>query len=175
MEPEEISDSAKITIPHELPILPLRDTVVYPFIVIPLQVSRQKSIRLVDDAMLGDKIIGLFTQRDGSINDPDFKDIFEFGVAAQIMKKLKMPDESIQIFVHGIERIKIDHYLMKEPYFKAKIKEIKFKEETDIEVMALVNNAVTLFEKMPLQQIVQYTNYGFNMSENQNQLNLFNS
>lgn len=148
MAPEAIKEASQIMIPDELSVLPLRDTVVYPFTVIPLQVSRQKSIRLVDDAMIGNKIIGLFTQRDSAIEDPDYKDIYHFGVAAQIMKKLKMPDETIQIFVHGIERIKIERFLMKEPYFKAKIKEIKYQEETDIEVIALIKNAVSLFEKL---------------------------
>jgi len=148
MSPEMLKEPSKIDIPYQLSILPLRDTVVYPFIIVPLQVSRPKSLRLIDDAMIGDKIIGLFAQRDSKTDDPDLKDIYQFGTAARIIKKLKMPDDSIQIFVQGIERIRIKNFLTKDPYFKAEIEEVKYQEESDIEVLALVKNVTNLFEKL---------------------------
>lgn len=148
MSPEIVQEPPKVDIPCQLSILPLRDTVVYPFIIVPLQVSRPKSMRLVDDAMIGNKIIGLFAQRDSKIDDPDFKDIYKFGTAARIIKKLKMPDDSMQIFVQGIERIRIKKFLAKDPYFKAEIEEVKYQEGSDIEVLALVKNALNLFEQL---------------------------
>ncbi|HUU50738.1 MAG TPA: endopeptidase La [Nitrospinota bacterium] len=148
MSSEMLKEPSKIDIPYQLSILPLRDTVVYPFIIVPLQVSRPKSVRLIDDAMIGDKIIGLFAQRDSKTDDPDLKDIYQFGTAARIIKKLRMPDDSIQIFVQGIERIRIKNFLTKDPYFKAEIEEVKYQEESDIEALALVKNVTSLFEKL---------------------------
>jgi ATP-dependent Lon protease len=148
MSPDDIKDVSQIKIPEILPILPLRDTVVYPYIAVPLQLSRGKSIKLVDDAMLGNKIIGLFSQKDGKIDDPDYDDIYRFGTAAQIVKKLKMPDDTVQIFVQGLERVRVKEFMAKEPYFKAKIVEIKHEEPIDIVVEALMKNVIAQFEKM---------------------------
>lgn len=148
MSPDDIKDVSQIKIPEILPILPLRDTVVYPYIAVPLQLSREKSIKLVDDAMLGNKIIALFAQKDGKIDDPVYDDIYRFGTAAQIVKKLKMPDDTVQIFVQGLERVRVKEFLAKEPYFKAKIVEIKHEEPIDIVVEALMKNVIAQFEKI---------------------------
>jgi len=106
-------------IPEVLPILPLRNTVMFPGVVIPITVGREKSIKLVKDAYRGSKIIGAVSQKDVNIEDPEFKDLFSVGTIAQIIKILEMPDGSTTVIIQGKKRFEIKEMIADDPYFTA--------------------------------------------------------
>lgn len=111
-------------VPQTLPILPLRNTVLFPGIVIPITVGRDKSIHLIKDAYAGNKLIGVAAQKDDKIENPEEKDIFKIGTVAKILKMLKMPDGNITAIIQGKRRFEIIEMLQTEPYFVAKVSPI---------------------------------------------------
>jgi ATP-dependent Lon protease len=110
-----------LPIPDILPVLPLKDVVVFPYIILPLSVSREKSINAVDAALAEQRIIMLVAQRDGQNETPRPDDLFPVGTVAAIMRMLKLPDGRIRLLVQGLSRARIDSVLAEEPYVKAKI------------------------------------------------------
>ena len=90
------------TLPDELPILPLRDTVLFPNSFMPLAVARESSVRLIDEAISGGKLIGVFTQRDASVEEPQQADLYRVGTASHIHKMFKLPDGSLRLIVQGL-------------------------------------------------------------------------
>ncbi len=114
--------------PEKLPILPVRNTVLFPGVVIPITVGRDKSLKLIKDAYKGNKIIGVVAQKDQSIEEPLPEHLFEVGTVAKILKMLKMPDGSSTIIIQGTRRIKVKEVLETEPYFIASV-EVFEKEE----------------------------------------------
>ena len=94
-----------MTLPDELPILPLRDTVLFPNSFMPLAVARESSVRLIDEAIGGGKIIGVFTQRDGSVDEPLLDDLHPIGTASHVHKMFKLPDGSLRLIVQGLARV----------------------------------------------------------------------
>src|SRR6266851_881241 len=111
----------ELPIPDILPILPLKDVVVFPFIILPLSVSREKSITAVDAALAEQRIIMLVAQRDATNETPRPEDLFGVGTVAAIMRMLKLPDGRIRLLVQGLSRARVDSILAEEPYLKAKI------------------------------------------------------
>jgi len=109
-------------IPDEIPILPLRNTVLFPGVVIPITVAREKSIRLIKEAYAGTKTIGVVAQKNDSVEDPGIADINTIGTVAHILKTLKMPDGSTTAIIQGKKRFEIVELSQTEPYMKAKIK-----------------------------------------------------
>jgi len=109
----------KFEVPELLPILPLRNMVVFPGVIIPINVGRDKSLRLIREAYKNDKIIGTVAQVDATIEEPMAKDLHKTGVVAQIVKILEMPDNSTTVIIQGKKRVKIKDYLSEEPYFNA--------------------------------------------------------
>ncbi len=107
--------------PEVLPILPLRNTVLFPGVVIPITVGRQKSLKLIQDVFRGDKLLGTVTQQDGSIDDPEQKDLYQVGTVAQILKVLEMPDGSTSVIIQGKRRFEVGNYLEEFPYFRAQV------------------------------------------------------
>ena len=118
-EDEEIMNTEEI--PGELPILPLRNNVLFPGIVIPITVGRDKSIKLIKDAYAGSKIIGVTSQRDINVEDPAAEDLYNVGTVAQIIKILQMPDGSTTAIIQGKKRFRMISVFQIEPYFKAKV------------------------------------------------------
>ena len=108
-------------IPDELALLPLRNTVLFPGVVLPITVGRDKSIKAVNDAYKTDKSIGVVAQKDSTIEDPAVADLSEVGTVARIVKLIKMPDGGTTIIIQGRKRFKIDEIVTEDPYFKAKI------------------------------------------------------
>lgn len=108
-------------IPQELAILPLRNTVLFPGVVLPITVGRDKSIKAVNDAYRTDKLIGVVAQKDSSIEDPNISDLTSVGTVARIVKLIKMPDGGTTIIIQGRKRFKIDAITTEDPYFKAGI------------------------------------------------------
>jgi ATP-dependent Lon protease len=119
-EDEEQINAEKV--PDSLPILPLRNTVLFPGVVIPITVGRDKSIKLIKDSYRGDRIIGAVAQKDADIDDPSFGDLHNVGTVAYIIKTLQMPDGSTTAIIQGKKRFEVGELLQTEPYFKAKVK-----------------------------------------------------
>src|SRR5213596_1077119 len=101
------NNGQKLTIPAVLPILPIRNIVVFPGTVMPLNVGRQKSKNLLDEVMPGEKVIGVVTQKNSEVEDPQIEDLHQVGVAAMILKLFKLPDGNQSIIVHGMARFRI--------------------------------------------------------------------
>lgn len=118
-EEEDIMN--KQDFPTELPILPLRNNVLFPGVVIPITVGRDKSIKLIQDANKGNKIIGVVSQRDQEMETPEFVDLHEIGTVAQIIRMLKMPDGSTTAIIQGKRKFRLKQPLQSEPYFKAEV------------------------------------------------------
>ncbi len=124
VEEKEITAAERgedLPIPDILPVLPLKDVVVFPFIILPLSVSREKSINAVDAALAEQRIIMLVAQRDAQNETPRPDELFPVGTVAAIMRMLKLPDGRIRLLVQGLARARIDSFLAEEPYLKAKI------------------------------------------------------
>ncbi|QSX34899.1 endopeptidase La [Shewanella avicenniae] len=130
----------------ELPVLPLRDVVVYPHMVIPLFVGREKSIRCLETAMEQDKQIILVAQRDADLDDPTADDIFDVGTVASILQLLKLPDGTVKVLVEGGKRAKIDKYTKEDEYFVATAQYLESQPMDDREEEVLVRSAIGQFE-----------------------------
>lgn len=137
MQPDENNEEILATIPDELPILPLRNTVAYPFSVLPLMVGVPRSVKLIEDALEGDRIIGLLTMKDPSIEEPQPGQIYETGTVAKVYRVSKAPDNTLQVIVHGLERFRIEHWLEPKPYLKARIALAPDLVESGVELDAL--------------------------------------
>lgn len=129
-------------LPKNLPILPLRNTVLFPGVVIPITVGRNSSVQLVNDANLSDKIIGVVAQKQESIQNPKEEDIFHIGTVARILRVLKMPDGNITIIIQGQKRFKIDQIIADSPYIVASVSEVKeiLPKDSDQEFTATLDN-----------------------------------
>jgi ATP-dependent Lon protease len=142
--PGEPQDEA-IKIPDVLPVLPLKDTVIFPYIILPLSVGRDKSVLAVDRALAESRVIMLVAQRDGAIDNPGEGDLYGLGTAAVIMRMLKLPDGRIRILVQGLARARVEHIGQTEPYLQAKIERIEEPPattpvEASLEIEALVRS-----------------------------------
>ena len=116
---------SKESLPDSLPILPLKNTVMFPGVVIPITASRDKSIKLIKDSNVSDKLIGVVSQIDSKVQSPSLSDIHPTGTVAKILRVLKMPDGNVTVIIQGKKRFSIEQIVTEEPYIKAKIKEIQ--------------------------------------------------
>ncbi|MFQ5824241.1 MAG: endopeptidase La [bacterium] len=148
VDPSEDTDQIKIKIPQVLPVLPLRNTVVFPNQILPLSVGREKSIKLIEDAMESVKLILLVAQQDGKIDHPEPKDLYRWGTVAVIMKVFKMPDGTKSVMVNGLSRARIIDYTQSEPYLKALIQTQIEKRASGVDIDALIGNLKSLFQKV---------------------------
>ncbi|GGZ26223.1 MULTISPECIES: endopeptidase La [Shewanella] len=130
----------------ELPVLPLRDVVVYPHMVIPLFVGREKSIRCLETAMAQDKQIILVAQRDADLDEPGIDDIFDVGTVASILQLLKLPDGTVKVLVEGGKRARIERYTQEEEFFVATAHYLESEALDDKEEEVLVRSAISQFE-----------------------------
>ena len=115
---------SKESLPETLPILPLKNTVMFPGVVIPITASRDKSIKLINDSNTNDKLIGVVSQKDSKVQSPSLNDIHPTGTVAKILRVLKMPDGNVTVIIQGKKRFSIEQIVSEEPYITAKIKEI---------------------------------------------------
>src|SRR5688572_16626807 len=109
-----------VVIPPELPVLPLRDTVLFPNSFMPLAVAREASVRLIDEATSSGRMIGVFTQREASTEEPTQDDLYPIGTATHIHKMFKLPDGSLRLIVQGLARVRLDEVNQTRPYLRAK-------------------------------------------------------
>src|SRR4051812_1991270 len=149
LKAEDISIGDRpLAIPAELPVLPLRDTVLFPNSFMPLAVARESSVRLIDDAIANGKLIAVFTQRDASVDDPQQIDLFRVGTATHIHKMFKLPDGSLRLIVQGLARLTLDEVVATKPYLRARVSTAS--EDTNdadrLEIDALARNIKTNFQ-----------------------------
>ncbi len=128
------------TLPAAVPILPLKNTVVFPHLPTPLVVGRPSSMRLIDEVLLKDRTIGLALQKDPGVDEPKESDLHAVGVAAVIQRMLKFPDGTLRVLVTGFERVRLARFVQDEPYLVAEIQPLKEDAETSVEMEALVKN-----------------------------------
>ena len=153
-EDEEIINKEKV--PDTLPILPLRNTVLFPGVVIPITAGRDKSIQLIKDANKGDKILGVVAQKNEDVEEPTLKDIYKTGVVAQILRVLKMPDGNTTVIIQGKKRFEVDEIIQEQPYLKATVKEafedkeIADKKEFDAIIDAIKERALEVIKENPM-------------------------
>jgi ATP-dependent Lon protease len=150
MSDEDEAKISKEETPDTLPILPLRNTVLFPGVIIPITIGRDRSVKLIKDAESSNKMIGVVAQKDFDIEIPEINDLHNVGTIASILKMLKMPDGNITVVIQGRKRFEIDKMIQDTPYFKAKVTELKeVKPETkDDEFSALVSSVKDLSLKI---------------------------
>src|SRR5665213_2798220 len=149
-------------IPAELPLLPLRNTVLFPGVVIPITVGRDKSIKAVNDAYKADKLVGVVSQKDSQVEEPTVSDLVNIGTVAKILKLIKMPDGGTTVIIQGKKRFKVDEITMEDPYFKAKVTVLadeELKNDTDFEAMVssikeLSGQIIQLSPNMPSEAAI---------------------
>ena len=136
------SELTNIDVPDILPILPLRNTVMFPGVVMPITVGRQKSLQLVQEVYRGNRLLGTIAQKDGSIDDPTKEDLYEIGTIAQILKILEMPDGTTSVIIQGKRRFEVIDYTQEFPYFKAKVNPLEDIQPQDdtVEFSAIVGS-----------------------------------
>jgi ATP-dependent Lon protease len=143
-EPEEHD----LEFPAALPVLPLKETVVFPQSMAPLAIGQERSVRLIDDVVAGDRLLALITAKDAALDSPSWEDIYDVGTVALVHKMIKVPDGTLRILVQGIERIKLEHRLDTDPYLLG-----EFTARPDVlletpEVEALTRNVQGLFARI---------------------------
>ena len=141
-EPLDNEQSDVIALPDVLPVLPLKDAVIFPYIILPLSISRDPSMLAVEDALNNDRIILLAPQRDGSIEEPGHDDLHEIGTAASIMRMLKLPDGRVRILIQGLARARLRHVSQTEPFLRARVVEVDEDQDAQdqLEAEALVRS-----------------------------------
>src|SRR5437867_2289037 len=135
-------------LPTVLPILGLSDIVVFPGMVAPLLVDTAQSIRLIDDVVEGDRLLGLVLQRKPELDTPTPEELHEFGCAARVLKMLKFPDNTVRVLVEGLWRVRIKDYSSTDPYLCAKFDLIKDVVEDSVELTAMMRNAQSQFQEI---------------------------
>lgn len=152
--PSDEEERNQPDIPEVLPILPLRNTVVYPMTVLPLSAEQPRSLRLIDAAMQGNRLIGLVGMLDPSIETPGPDEVYQIGTVAVIHRMLRVPDGSVRLIVQGLERFEIVEWVAEEPYLQARIELRPEEVEETLEVEALSRNLLDLFRR--LVELVPY-------------------
>jgi ATP-dependent Lon protease len=139
-----------LNIPSELPILPLRDTVLFPNSFMPLAVARESSVRLIDDAIANGKLIAVFTQRDAAVEEPLQADLYPVGTATHIHKMFKLPDGSLRLIVQGLSRVRLDRMVQTRPYLRAAVSlaDEVLRDEDHLEIDALQRNIKSNFQQV---------------------------
>ncbi len=136
-----------LEIPHELPLIPLRDLIIFPNLVVPLFVGRERSINALEVAMRENHMVVLVTQKDVEVQNPTSSDLYQVGSVATVMQELKLPDGTAKALVEGMTRVKIKKFLQTDPYFKVEIEVVEEPVEKDIETEALMRNLISQFEE----------------------------
>jgi ATP-dependent Lon protease len=155
LTPEDEEEMFNETLPDSIPILPLRNMVLFPGVVIPITAGRDKSIKLINDVNAAGKVIGVVAQKDEADEDPGKDDIHNIGTVARILRVLKMPDGNITVILQGKKRFAIDEFVSEKPYFTATIKEVPEKRPNakDTEFGAIIDSvkemAIKIIKESP--------------------------
>jgi ATP-dependent Lon protease len=148
-EVQQQDDMGISAVPAELPILPLRQTVVYPLTFLPLSIERPETVKLIDDVVLGSRVVGLVTVKNPEAGKATPEDLYPVGTAAVVHRAVKSPTGHVGIIVQGLERIRPTEFIQTEPYLKARIEIIPDEEEEEsLEMEALSRNTIELFQRL---------------------------
>ena len=142
------ADGDQVTLPAVLPILPLKDTVVFPQSMSPLAIGQERSIRVIDDVVAGDRLVALIAAKDSSIEAPGFDDVYRVGTVAVVHKLIKVPDGTLRILVQGLERVHLDHEVEVDPYLLGEFSALRDVLVESAEVEALTRNVQGLFARI---------------------------
>ena len=149
---EDIEDiSQRIhTIPEELPVLPVRDAVIFPNAVIPLNVGRDSSVKLINDVQQGDGMLVVLTQRDKRVDAPAPSDLYEIGTVSMVHRAMKTPEGNLFLIIMGVARVRVDEFTQFEPYLRGKIKTVQDEKEDEnsVDFQALRRTVVSQFERI---------------------------
>jgi ATP-dependent Lon protease len=145
---EEQIDIDDLELPSQLPVLPLKDTVVFPDSVLPLAIGQERSVRLVEDVVAGNRLIALVASKDRELEQPGWDDLYGIGTVAVVQKMIRVPDGSLRILVQGISRIRLLDRLQDEPYLVGRFVEVPDVYEESPETQALTQNVQTLFARL---------------------------
>jgi ATP-dependent Lon protease len=147
---EDPASTERLTIPDEMPVLPLRDTVLFPNSFMPLAVARAASVRLIDEAITAGRMIGVFTQREATVEEPAQDDLYAIGTATHIHKMFKLPDGSLRLIVQGLGRVRLDRMVQTRPYLRAAVTlaDELLRPEDQIEIDALQRNIKSNFQQV---------------------------
>ncbi|HLG66007.1 MAG TPA: endopeptidase La [Ktedonosporobacter sp.] len=141
-------EEERLTIPDVLPVLPLKETVIYPFSVQPLAVGQERSIRLIDDVMRGNRLVVLVAQKSADIEQAGPDEIFKVGTVARVGRMFRMPDGTVQIAVQGLERVSIGEFTQEKPYLAAHVSLKPDIQEEDNETEAIKRNVISYFQRL---------------------------
>jgi ATP-dependent Lon protease len=130
-----------------LPLLPLRGMIVFPYMVVPLEVGREKSVGALEDAMLHDHLILLSAQREAKVDEPQPEDIYKIGTLAEIKQLMKLPDGTIRVLVEGLSRMEIDEFVQEDPFYRVRVNNIEQEHSVNLETEALMRSIVEQFEQ----------------------------
>jgi ATP-dependent Lon protease len=147
---EEAASVDRLSIPDEMPVLPLRDTVLFPNSFMPLAVAREASVRLIDEATTEGRMIGVFTQREATVEEPTQEDLYPIGTATHIHKMFKLPDGSLRLIVQGLARVRLDRMVQTRPYLRAAVSlaDEVLRSEDHLEIDALQRNIKSNFQQV---------------------------
>ena len=137
-----------LELPAALPVLPLKETVVFPQSMSPLAIGQERSVRLIDDVVAGDRLLALVATRDGSLEAPGFNDIYEVGTVAVVHKLIKVPDGTLRILVQGLDRVRLDRRIDTDPYLLAEFSALPDIVVETPELEALIRNVQGLFGRI---------------------------
>ena len=163
---QDEDESNKMDVPEELPLLAIKNTVLFPGVIFPITVGRDKSIKLVKDANKGDKTIAVISQKNAEVEDPKVDDIYGVGVLAKIIKVMRLPDGSTTVIIQGKRRIKVGEVTAEEPYLRAKVysePDIKFKEDKEYKAIIssirdISNSIINLSPNIPTEANIALKN-----------------
>ena len=151
LSPQEVAEKAEeakgVETPDELPILPIRESVLYPKMLLPFMVSQDRLVKLIDAALLANKMIGIVPLKNKEITEVRPEDLFEVGTAAYILKMIKMPNNSIRLLIQGISRIRLTGFTQQEPFLRARVKVLDDQGEKNTETQALMSGVKGIFQK----------------------------
>jgi len=141
-------EQGELAIPSELPVLPLKGMVLFPEMAIPVLVVKERSKKLVDEALVGDRLVVVVSLKDQTVEEPGPEHLYSVGTVAQIVKKIALPNDAYQVIIRGMKKVSLFEYSQKEPYLKAKILVLEENREMDKEAEAMVLNIQRLFQKV---------------------------
>src|SRR5947208_9672583 len=148
--PEEQQQAEELgeELPAQLPVLPLKETVVFPESMTPLAIGQERSIRLIDDVVGGDRLLALVTVRNEDVETPEWDDLYEVGTAAVVHKMIRVPDGTLRILVQGIRRVRLERQVLDDPYLVGEFVEFPDVLHESKEVEALTRNVQSLFSRI---------------------------
>jgi ATP-dependent Lon protease len=145
---DEIEDVELVEIPAEIPVLPLRGAILYPYMVLPIHAGSERARKLVDEAAVGPRILAVVAQKNEAEEDPKPSDLYDHGTACRILRLMKLPDGSLRVLVQGVRRVRLDEITAEEPYLKARVTPLDDTGADLLRVRALTQAAKDLFHRL---------------------------